>query len=63
MVSLVVLVATAWFIYQQTKATKELVENDSRPVIEVGLLYMADSASHLQFINLRKIPALVWVEM
>ena len=61
-ISAIVLTITAILIWVQAKATKELVENETRPVVEVGVINNAQEGTFMQFLNKKKeVPALVWV--
>ncbi len=63
-ISTVILAITAVIIWLQTKATKDLVENDVRPVVEASFIHEKDRGTYLQFLNKKpEIPALAWVKI
>jgi hypothetical protein len=63
-ISAAALIITAYFILRQTKATKDLVKNETRPILEVGLMRLKDgneTKTYLQYINVKGIPAWIWI--
>ncbi|MBI2676911.1 MAG: hypothetical protein HYX21_03150 [Candidatus Yanofskybacteria bacterium] len=57
-----VLAITAIFIAIQAKATRDLLENDKRPAVEVGVLCNEKFETSFQFLQLKSVPALVYVK-
>lgn len=63
-ISAIVLVVTAFLIWIQAKATKELVENETRPVVDVCMVNTPNEGTIIHFLNKRgEIPALVWINI
>lgn len=61
-ISAAVLIVTAVLIWIQAKATKELVENETRPVVDVCIINTPSEGTIIHFLNKRgEIPALVWI--
>lgn len=55
------LITTVIAIAVQSWATKEIVENDTRPAVEVSMLCSKEYGTCFQFLRLKTIPALVYV--
>ena len=62
-VGVFVLAVTGVLIAIQSWATKNLAENETRPLVDVGILCDKYKKHRLQFTNIRDIPAYVWTKM
>jgi hypothetical protein len=61
-ISTLVLAATAWVIAKQAFATEEMVRNQIKPSVDVSMIFnKEESGTCFQFINITKVPALVWI--
>lgn len=61
-ISTLVLAATAWVIAMQAFATEEMARNQIRPSVDVSMIFdKKDSGTFFQFLNITKVPALVWI--
>ena len=62
--STVVLAITAVFIAIQALETRRMVKNQMMPIVDVGMIFdKAASKTRLQFLNVKKIPTLVWLSL